>query len=105
MTYDDDYAGIEELEGLSREDAQRISQEILAKAIVHFEAARDPEDPETWAPIAEAKISLGNMYELDSAEQEQQYKEAEKILIKANRATNGQFQDALDNLQQIEKLE
>ena len=60
--------------------------------------AKDEEDPETWVGIAEAMISLGNLYEVDSKQQDDLYVEAEKILKKANNVTNGKFKEELDNL-------
>lgn len=71
---------------------------MISTALKYFEWAKDEEEPESWVRIAEAKISLGNMYEVDSAEQEECYAEAEKILSKANNVTNGKYLDVLENL-------
>ncbi|KGR12066.1 hypothetical protein MG5_01699 [Candida albicans P57072] len=98
LKYDDEYDGIEELEGLTEKEAQKISQELITKALDYLKQAKDEEDPETWVSIAEAMISLGNLYEVDSKEQEDLYLEAEKILKRANNVTNGKFQEELDNL-------
>ncbi|CAK7903939.1 enhancer of translation termination 1 [[Candida] anglica] len=99
LTYDEGLEDVKELHGLTREQAQEISKELFITATKYFELAQDKDEPESWVPIAEAKISLGNLYELESEEQEKLYKDAEKILIKANKATQGKYQDILDNLQ------
>ncbi|CAX43522.1 hypothetical nuclear protein, conserved [Candida dubliniensis CD36] len=98
LKYDDEYDGIEELEGLTEKQAQEISQELITKALDYLKRAKDEEDPETWVGIAEAMISLGNLYEVDSKQQDDLYVEAEKILKKANNVTNGKFKEELDNL-------
>lgn len=98
LAYDDEYEGITELQGSTQKESQEISQGLFKKACEYFVNAEDKEDPETWVPIAEAKISLGNLYDLDSEEQEELYKDAEKILKRANKATQGKYQEILDNL-------
>lgn len=98
LMYDEDVRGEEELHGLTGPQAQEIAQELISTALKYFEWAKDEEEPESWVRIAEAKISLGNMYEVDSAEQEECYAEAEKILNKANNVTNGKYLDVLENL-------
>ncbi|CAI5756765.1 unnamed protein product [Candida verbasci] len=98
LAYDDEYAGIEELYGLKKEEARKISIDLINKALTYLKAAKDEEEPDSWADIAEAMIQLGNLYEVDSEEQEKLYKEAEEILKKANNVTNGLYEDILDNL-------
>ncbi|KAK6876087.1 Enhancer of translation termination 1 [Candida tropicalis] len=98
LKYDDEYDGAKELEGLTVEEAQKISQDLISKALKYLKGAKDEEDPETWVDIAEAMITLGNLHDIDSKEQEDLYKEAEEILKKANNATNGKFKDILENL-------
>ncbi|ODV79739.1 enhancer of translation termination 1 [Suhomyces tanzawaensis NRRL Y-17324] len=100
LTYEDEYQDETELEGLTREQAQKIAQELIQTAIKYLEEAQDKEDPESWVHVAEALISLGNLYELDSDEQEASYKKAEAILNKANNVTNGQYEEVLENLLQ-----
>ncbi|KAL6940814.1 hypothetical protein ACO0QE_004732 [Hanseniaspora vineae] len=56
------------------------------------------DEPEDWANYSECLIELGNLHEIDSKEQQQLYKEAEELLNKANKATNGKYQDILNNL-------
>ena len=92
--------GEKSMNGLTREDARDIGQKLLLKAIEYLRLAQDEEDPDSWAALAEAMISLGNMYELDSDEQESVYKEAEEILVRANNATNGRYEKVLENLTQ-----
>lgn len=87
-----------EMNGLTREDAQRISQELFTEALKYLKQAQDEEDPDTWANVAEAMISLANTHDLESAEQEKIYHEAEKLLDRANIATNGLYEDILENL-------
>lgn len=98
LKYDDDHKDTRELSGLTQEQAQRLAQELLKTALKYLAWAVEEEEPDTWVTRAEAMISLGNMYELDSAEQEEQYKEAEAILKRANNATNGKYADILENL-------
>ncbi|GEQ66939.1 hypothetical protein JCM33374_g602 [Metschnikowia sp. JCM 33374] len=88
------------LSGLTREEARKIGQDLLTKAIQFLKDAQDEEEPDSWAALAEAMISLGNMYDLDSSEQESIYKEAEEILVRANNATNGRYEKILENLTQ-----
>lgn len=98
LKYDDDHKNDHELHGLTLTKAQVLAQELLKSAIKYLDWAVDDDDPETWVSVAEAKISLGNMYELDSPEQEQYYKEAEVTLKRANNASNGKYQDILEGL-------
>lgn len=71
---------------------------ILCKAIEHLEKSWNEEIPSTWVDLAEAKISLGNLYDEKSEEQDKLYEEAAKYLRKANNATHGKYQDILDSL-------
>lgn len=98
LTYDDGYEGVDELHGLSLAEAQKIAQELNSTALKYLEWAQDRDEPETWVHVAEAMISLGNLYEVDSTQQEEYYQRAEKILDKANNVTNGKYDDVLENL-------
>lgn len=100
LAYDDDFKDKKELQGLTQKEAQKISMDLISKALKHLEWAQDEEDPDSWADYAEAMISMGNLYDVDSAEQEELYLKAEKLLNKANNATNGKYEDALENLLQ-----
>ncbi|CUM46528.1 Enhancer of translation termination 1 [Debaryomyces fabryi] len=99
LKYDEGFADVDQLEGLTREQSQKISQDLFKIALDYLQMAEDKEEPESWVNVAESMISLGNLYELDSEEQENYYTEAEKILAKANNATNGKYEDILENLQ------
>lgn len=99
LTYDDGFAEVEQLEGLTRDASQKISQDLFKSALDYLKMAEDKEEPESWANVAEAMISLGNLYDIDSKDQEHYYGEAEKILTRANNATNGKYEDILNNLQ------
>lgn len=87
-----------EMNGLTKEQAQKASQELFSTALKYLKDSQDEDEPETWVNVAEAMISLGNVHDLDSPEQEKAYKEAEDILTRANNATNGKFEDILHNL-------
>ncbi|KAG7665324.1 ETT1 [[Candida] subhashii] len=100
LTYDEGFQDEEELHGLTKDEAGKISKELISKALEYLKQAEDKEEPQSWVDIAEAMISLGNLYELDSEEQENLYTEAEKILNKANNITNGKYTDVLENLLQ-----
>ncbi|KAG7192025.1 inhibitor of Brome mosaic virus [Scheffersomyces spartinae] len=99
LMYDDDFEG-EELEGFTKHELQKIAQELIGKALKYLEAAEDDDDPESWVLVSEAMISLANCYELESEDQESLYKKAEKRLERANKATQGRYQEELDNLLQ-----
>lgn len=92
--------GEKEINGLTRANAQKISQELFTTALKFLKDAQDEQDPETWANVAEAMISLANTHDLESKEQESIYKEAEELLSRANNATNGKYDDILENLLQ-----
>lgn len=98
LKYDDDYAGLGELQGLKMEEVQKLAQESFKEALKYLKRAQDDDDPDTWVNVAEAMISLGNMYEVDSPDQEKWYSEAEKILVRANKATQGKYSEILENL-------
>lgn len=100
LKYDDDYAGLEELEGLTINEAQNIAQKCYKQALEYLKKAQDSDDPDTWVLVAEAMISLGNIYDMESPEQERWYSEAEAILVRANKATQGRYAEILANLRE-----
>lgn len=87
-----------DINGLTKKEARKISQKLVKKAIEYLNEANDDLEPESWVNIAEALISLGNLYELESEDQEKNYKKAEKLLVNANNATNGKYENILQNL-------
>lgn len=97
------YNGEEDAE-LSPEDERELSQwatvakEQFQNALDWFKLAQDDDEPDTWVNVAEAMISLGNVYDMESPEQEKWYLEAEAILVRANKATLGRYAEVLENL-------
>lgn len=92
--YDDeteDYAKIEQL----RSEAMAL----VKPAVDYLKQVWDDEIPSTWADLAEAQISYGNLLESDSVEQENYYTEAAKNLRKANNATHGKYREVLESLE------
>lgn len=87
-----------DIDGLSKDEAQKASQKLYLTALKYLKDSQDEDEPETWVNVAEAMILLGNVHDLDSPDQEKAYKDAEDILVKANNATNGKFDDILHNL-------
>ncbi|KAG0677793.1 Ihnibitor of Brome mosaic virus [Pichia californica] len=83
---------------VAAEKARELGKELVNKAIEQLREAHDEEDPKTWVNIAEALITYANLLELESEEQEETYKEAEKLLRRANNACHGKYQDILDSL-------
>lgn len=77
---------------------QQLAQENVELAIKFFKLAKDPNNPATWAQLAESIIDLGNLQDNESTEQENLYHEAEDILKKANIASNNKYRYILDNL-------
>lgn len=98
LEYDDDYADKQEFNGLSKEKALQKALEHVRQGLDLLETAQDADDVELWVVVAEAHIALGNLYPVDSFEQESEYAKAQGLLIKANNVTNGKYQEVLDNL-------
>ncbi|TID18180.1 hypothetical protein CANINC_003921 [Pichia inconspicua] len=86
------------------ENARREGMRLVEEALKYLRQAHDEEDPKTWANIAEALITYGNLMELDSKEQEEAYLEAEKLLRRANNATHGHYEEILESLVGGDKL-
>lgn len=97
LTYESDLEE-EEIDGLSAKEAQKRAIELTKQAVDYFKNAEDEEDPQSWVDVAEAIIDLGNLYDYESKEQNDAYAVAEERLKRANNATNGKFQEILDNL-------
>lgn len=85
---------MEEAVSSARQEGMRLVEE----ALIYLRKAHDEDDPKTWANVAEALITFGNLLELDSKEQEEAYEEAEKLLRRANNATHGHYEDILQSL-------
>jgi hypothetical protein len=98
ITYDSDVEGDSKIEGYTAKEAQKEALEYTKKAVDFFKNAEDEEDPNSWVDVAEALIDLGNLYDYESREQVDTYSVAEKRLRRANNATNGKYQEILDNL-------
>lgn len=90
--------GKEKIDGMTLVEARTECVNLYSKALEYLRAAEEEEEPDSWASVAEAIISLGNVYDLGSEEQEELYKEAECILIRANNVTNGKYESVLENL-------
>lgn len=93
---EDDQADTEILQ--LAEKARTEALKLVGQAVQYLRHANDDEDPKSWVNIAEALITYGNLLELESTEQEQSYKEAEKLLRRANNATHGHYEDILNSL-------
>lgn len=91
-------SGKKEIDGLNLEQARELCKNLYGQALEYLKAAQDDDEPDSWASVAEATISLGNVYDVDSEEQEKLYKEAEVILRRANNVTNGKYESILENL-------
>jgi hypothetical protein len=93
---EEDNADIKEAVEAARQDGLKL----VDLALQHLRQTHDEEDPKSWVNIAEALITYGNLLELESEEQEAAYKEAEKLLRRANNATHGHYEDILHSLVQ-----
>lgn len=98
----DDDKDNEKMENSVDEEAIKATQKegivFVTKAIEYFNKAQDPEDPDSWAQLAEAYIDLGNLQDNESTEQEESYQKAEELLKRANVASHNKYQHILDNL-------
>ncbi|KAG7882725.1 hypothetical protein KL938_003148 [Ogataea parapolymorpha] len=97
LEYDSDAEG-QEINGVSATAAKQVAQKLVRTAIEYLEGAWDEEDPQTWVDLAEAEISMGNLFEVGGSEQEDWYARAENKLVRANNATHGKYEEVLENL-------
>lgn len=101
---DEDDDNEEEEIVLSTEDQKRSKEhqqkakKYVKKALEYLKKAQKEDDPETWVQVSEALITLGNLEDNKSSEQEDAYSEAQKLLEKANVSSHGKYQVVLDNL-------
>lgn len=96
LTYEKD--AMTQDEKTQAEEAQKDAKALVAQALELLEQTWDEEDPQSWVDIAEAEITMGNLFEVDSSEQEEWYGKAEKKLKMANNSTHGKYQQILDSL-------
>ncbi|KAG7838873.1 hypothetical protein KL942_003869 [Ogataea angusta] len=97
LEYDSD-AEEQEIDGVSAAAAKQAAQKLVGTAIEYLEGAWDEEDPQTWVDLAEAEISMGNLFDVGGSEQEEWYARAENKLVRANNATHGKYEEVLENL-------
>lgn len=100
LTYETD--SITEDERVESKEAQKEAKKLVLKALDLLKETWDDEDPQSWVDIAEAEITMGNLFEVDSKDQEQWYEKAEKKLKMANNSTHGKYQQILDSLKKEE---
>lgn len=89
----------EEDEPLSDEELEELKS-LMGKAVESLLKAEDEEDGETLVMIAEAQISLANLYDTDSEEQKGLYSEAIIRLKKAQRLGYGSYQELISELEE-----
>lgn len=77
--------------------AQKDAKELVGTALDYLSKTWDDEDVQSWVDIAEAEITMGNLFE-EGPEQEDWYAKAEKKLKMANNSSHGKYQAILDSL-------
>ncbi|VEU23222.1 DEKNAAC104357 [Brettanomyces naardenensis] len=80
------------------ETAKTEATKLAKSAVEYLKEAWNEEDPKSWADLAEAQITYGNLYPEGSSQQESLYEKAEKGLKKANNATHGKYKEILEGL-------
>lgn len=75
------------------------ARKALSAAIEYLEKGVSDIDPQSYVQTAEALISLGNLRENESAEQQADYAKAVKLLKKAQRTGAGSFHDLIESLE------
>lgn len=103
LTYEKDLMSKEEK--VQAKEAQKDSKKLVSKALDLLKETWDEEDPQSWVDIAEAEITMGNLFDVDSNDQEQWYEKAEKKLKMANNSTHGKYQQILDSLKKSDEQE
>ncbi|KAH3671041.1 hypothetical protein OGAPHI_000752 [Ogataea philodendri] len=94
---DEEESGVGEEQAKKSKKAQKKAQKLVGQAIEHLTAAWDEEEPQSWVDLAEAEISMGNLF-AEEGEQEKWYGLAEKKLVRANNASHGKYEEVLSNL-------
>lgn len=93
----DDEDDVEE-ETLEIKLAREEALVFFNKAIPLLTELMEDSNPDTLVDLAELEISMGNLYDVGSVEQEEYYKKAETKLRKLNNITHGKYQDILDTI-------
>lgn len=79
LEYDSEVEDKEDgINGLQADQARDIAIQLVTEAIQYLEKAEYSDDPKSWADVAEAYVTLGNLHSVDSKEQEDCYSKAEK---------------------------
>ncbi|ANB15817.1 Ett1p [Sugiyamaella lignohabitans] len=95
---DEDEDDNDESIALSPEELQS-AKDLVQKAVDYLFKAESDDDPETYTVVAEALISLANLFEVESDDQRRLYSQAVLRLRKAQRLGFGSYQELIADLE------